>query len=408
MKKVRKVVALSIGLLMATSLFAGCSTEGTALFNGFEKSQTITSSETKTSMTLNVSATNQSAKEQQALATVLPLINSSKISTDAKLNENQAKTSAKMQEDINLQLGQTPISTSIWVNEDLTGTTPVINEIYKVPKLVSDKLPTQFQGKDYAVLDTADMKTDPNAPQMDYKKLITFSQEFQPKLLAFISKYAVQFNPTTNYISDVGGSSYFKDNKNEQDNIYELKLTDKSLKDLIHYTLTNVAGNTDAINLAKDYVSGIASVYGITDTTKINAITNNLPEEITNLNKTLSSIDNLKILGDNGITIKYTVNNDGYISNEDGNAQFVVDLPSIIKLANPSATATTSANDPTGIYTIDLGFNTDITNINGNVDVVLPTLNATNSFKYMDLINSLGSKKSSLNQSIINQLIVKK
>jgi hypothetical protein len=111
-------------------------------------------------------------------------------------------------------------------------------------------------------------------------------------------------------------------------------------------------------------------------------LTTELPKQILVLNKALDSIENLKILGDNGITIKYTVNTDGYIINEKGNAEFVVDLPSIIKLSG----STSSPSDPTGIYTIGISFNTDITNINGDVDVVMPKVNSTNSFNYFDMM----------------------
>lgn len=409
MKKVKKVVALSIGLLMASSLFAGCTTDGLSLLNGLEKSGTVTSEQTQTDLTLNVSGTNLSTKEHQSLDAALPLINESKVSVTTKINENQAKTIAKVQEDYDMQLGGTPVSTSIWANEDLTGATPAIYEVIKVPQIVSTQLPTQFQGKDYAIINSDELNAEPGASKIDYKKLLTFSQDFEPKLLAFIGKYAAQFNPTGSYINRVGGESYFENGVSVQSNTYELKLTDQSFKDLVHYTLTNLASNADAISLVKDYVSGIASVYGITDTTKLNSITNNLPTELATLNTKLSSLDKLKILGDNGISIRYTVNNDGYISNEKGNAQFVVDLPSIIKLASTSVAGTTTANNPTGIYTINLGFNTNITNINAAVPVVLPTINSTNSFNYVDLIKSMTTtKKSSVKQSIINQLIINK
>ena len=102
----------------------------------------------------------------------------------------------------------------------------------------------------------------------------------------------------------------------------------------------------------------------------------------------MDSIENLKILGDNGIKIRYTVNDDGYIINEKGNAEFVIDLPSIIKLAGSSA-AVSSPSDPTGIYTIGISFNTDMTNINEKVDIVLPIVNSTNSFNYTDILKMI-------------------
>jgi hypothetical protein len=405
MKKLKICVLLGMGIIMATSIFTGCSVDEVGLINAFQKSETITSEKTYTKMSVNVSATNLSNEEEATFDTVQPLINSSTISVSSEINENQDKTISKDEEDIRMNLAGMPIKMRAWANEDLTGATPVVNEIVKMPQILTSKLPTQFQGKDYMVMNSADMNNISGTSQINYSKLLTFSKQFQPELLSFISKYAAQFNPDTTYITEVGSSSYLEDSKSQEEDIYELKLTDASLKDLMHYTLTNLASNTDAIKLVKDYVSGIASVYGIKDTTELDSMTNNLPQELATLNQTLSTIDNLKILGQNGIKIRYTTNTDGYIVNEKGNEQFVVDLPSIIKLAEGSQVSTSSANDPTGIYTINLDFNTDITNINGNVLIEAPQVDSTNSFNYTDLVKAVSSQP--MNNQASPQLMIK-
>jgi len=387
MKNVKKLAALGVGILMTSSLFAGCSTNGLALSNAFGKSQTINSMQTKTDISLKVSATNLSAQEKQMMDTLLPMLNNSKISMSTKVNQNQERTSGKVQEDFSIQLGQIPINMSVWADTDLIGDKPKINEIIKMPRSMTTQLPQEFQNRDYMVINLSDMNNTQGMPQIDYKKLMSFREEFQPKLLYFASKYQKQFNPNTTYIREV------------QENIYELKLSDRSLKALMHYTLNNLSENQDAINFVSSYMSAAMSIYDITDkNTQISKdemnkalidLTNNLPEKIANLNKVLDSLDNLIILGDDGITIRYTLNKDGYIVNENGNAQFVIDLPNIIKLASGSASETSNSTNPTGIYTINLGFNTDTTNINGDVDIVFPQVDASNSFNYNDLIKSI-------------------
>jgi hypothetical protein len=379
MKKVKQLALLGVGLIISTSLFAGCQTDGLGLLTAFEKSQTITSSESQTNISVNVSATNLSQEEHQSLDSLLPF--NTNISVDTKMNENQAKTASQTQEDINLNLGITQISTSLWSNEDFTGDKPVIQEIIKIPQVLNNYLPPALHGKDYLVLNAADISSDQATPQIDYKKLLSFTTEFQPKLLDFIGKYAKQFNPKITYI-----------NKSQQGNVYELQLNDASLKSLIRYTLNNLAENTDAIRFVTDYLSDIQSVYGIADTTQLKTLAANSPEELASLNKTLDSLNSVQILGSDGIKIDYTVNNQGYIVNEDGNAQFLVNLPTIIKLANTQEPGISSATDPTGIYTINLGFNTDITNINENMPITFPQVNATNSANYNDLINTLSTQ----------------
>jgi hypothetical protein len=401
MKKLKICTLVGIVMIMSASIFTGCTTDEATLVNAFEKAQTITSEKTYTNMSVKVSATNMSDQEKESLNEALPLINSSKIYVASEINESKDKTANQVEEDMDMQLGGMPLNMKVWANEDLTGTTPSINEIVKMPQTVTDNLPTQFKGKDYMVLNSSDMTSASGAPQIDYSKLMIFSQQFQTELTAFMSKYVAQFNPSGIYITKVGSSNYVQDNKTQNEDIYELNLTDSSLKDLMHYTLNNLASNTDAVKIVKDYVSGMASIYGIKDTTELDTITNNLPQEILDLNTKLSAIDNLKILGDDGIKIRYIVNADGYIVNENGTAQFIVNLPSIIKLMGQ----TSSASDPTGIYTINLYFDTAITNINGTVLISLPQVDSTNSFNYTDLI------KASAEQATVNnvspQLMIK-
>jgi len=401
--KIKKIAALSIGLVMTVALFTGCSTDGLVLMNAFGKSKTINSLQTQTNISLKVSGTNMSVQEQQMLGTMLPMVNGTKISILTKTNQNKEKTIGKVQSDIALQLGQfpQPISMSVWADTDITGDEPIVNEVIKIPKLMGTQLPMELQGKDYMVMNLSDMTNAPGMIQPNYKNLISFSKEFQPKFLDFIAKYAKQFNPTTDYIKHVGSQSFLENNKMQSTDTYEVKLTDKSFKDLMHYTLNNLAGNTDAMNFVKDYMSAISSVYGIknvenkTTQDEINKafgdLTTQLPQQLLGLNKTLDSIENLKILGDNGITIKYTVNDEGYIIKEKGNAEFVVDLPSISKLASNSV-AVSSPSDPTGIYTIGISFDTDMTNINKEVNINAPTVNSSNSFNYTDLLK-LSSKE---------------
>jgi len=394
--KSKKMLALSIGLIMTTSLFTGCSTDGLALMNAYSKSQTINSRQTQTDISLKVSGSNMSKQEEQMMGTMLPMINGSKISVLTKTNQNEDKTISKMQSDINLQLGQSadPINMSVWADVNVAGDQPVINEVYKVPKLLSAQLPTDLQGKDYMVMNLANMTNTPATPQIDYKKLMAFSKEFQPKLADFIVKYAKQFNPTTKYITYIGSQSFLQDNEMQSSNTYELKLNDKSFKDLMHYSLNNLAQSTDAMNFIQEYMTSIMSVYDMTNVDKssrdeitkaFDNIATQLPQNLISINKSLESIDNLKILGDKGITIRYTVNKAGYIINEKGNAEFVVDLPSIIKLSAATGVSNNPSN-PTGIYTIGMDFNTDVTNINKDIDIVLPKLNSSNSFNYNDLL----------------------
>jgi hypothetical protein len=394
MKKTKKLVALSVGLIMTASLFTGCSTDGLVLMNAFGKSQSINSMQSKTDISVKVSGSKMSEQEELMMSSMLPMINGTKVSVLTKTNQNKDKTIAKMQGDISVQVPQmtNPINMSLWVDVDTTKEKPVINEMFTIPKLLAAQLPKELQGKEYMVMNLSDMTSTPGMGQPDFKKLMSFSKEFQPKLLDFVAKYAKQFNPNKSYIKHVGSQSFFQNDKMQSAETYELKLTDKSFKDLMHYTLNNIAENKDAMSFVKEYMLAVSSFYPVTEAEDkaiqdemnkaLDNLTTELPKQILVLNKALDSIENLKILGDNGITINYTINSDGYIINEKGSAEFVVDLPSIMKLTG----STSSPSDPTGIYTIGINFNTYITNINKDVNIVMPKVNSTNSFNYFDMM----------------------
>lgn len=400
MKKTKKLVALSVSLVMTAALFTGCSTDGLALFNAFGKTNTINSMQSQTDISLKVSGSNMSAQEEEMMNGILPMLNGTKMSVATKTIQNEEKTIAKVQSDIALNLSQMPepINMSVWADVDVTGKKPVVNELIKMPQLLTAQFPKELQGKDYMVMNLADMTSVPGTPKINYEKLMSFSKEFQPEFLEFMTKYAKQFNPTTDYIKSVGSQSFLEDNVMKHTETYEVKLTDKSFKDLMHYTLNNLAENTDAMNFVQKYMTSMMSIYDITDVEDKSAqaemnkafenITTELPKALLSLNKSLDSIENLKILGENGIKIRYTVNNEGYIIKEKGNAEFVMDLPSISKLAGNTATVS-NPSDPTGIYTIAVDFNTDITNINGDVDIIFPKVNSTNSFNYNDLLKMI-------------------
>ena len=115
--------------------------------------------QSQTDISLKVSGSNMSAQEEEMMDTMLPMINGTKMSILTKTNQNKEKTIAKMQSDISLKLGQMPdpINMSVWADVDTTGDKPVLNEVIKIPQLMSAQFPKELQGKDYMVMNLSDM-----------------------------------------------------------------------------------------------------------------------------------------------------------------------------------------------------------------------------------------------------------
>lgn len=401
MKNINKLVSLSLGVLMTTSILTGCSTNGLAVYNAFSKSQKIKSCQTQFDLNLNISAANMSPAEQQNMQKVLPLINNSKISILTTTNANEEKTLNQMQSSINAQFGLVPINAEMWVNTDNTKDKPVIKEIFKMPAILTSYMPQEYSGKQYMIFNYDDVSNVPNAPKIDYKKIIDSSKDFQAKFDDFIASYVKQFNPSLNAITKLGNECIYQPNVVQTADTYQLKLDDKSFKGLLRYSLNNFSNNKDAINFIKYYVSfinsSIESPQGQASISEneLNSSLAALPETVKELNKNLDALDKVKIIGDKGITIKYAINRDGYIINEKGNAEFVIDSASLSNLEK-DVTLTDNSSPNTGVYTVNLTFNNDIRNINGYNPVTFPEVTKSNSFNYSDLLKSTLDEQKSI------------
>lgn len=399
MKNIKKLVALALGGVMSLGLFTGCSKDSMDLYKAFNKSKNITSMTTKTDMTLKVSAENLSAQEKQIAESILPMINNSNISMTTKTNQSKEKTKSQVQSDIKMNIANMPLDMTLWMDTDLTGEELKLKEIVKLPSALMQSAPEEFKGKEYLYMDYKDIANIPGAGAPDFKNITKFSKELQEKLVKFISKYAMQFNPKTEVISYKGTEFIAQPRVTQLAKIYEIKLDDKGFKELLRYTVNNFAQNKDVLEFVKDYVNSSLQLAGLPEE-EVNkakeemdkafqAYEENLPEFVEKINEAFDSIKDIKILGEKGIAIQYAVGLDGYIINEKGVADFVLDFSQLEKL-NAKAEEN-GAEKLTGVYNFTLEFSNDIYNINGYVDMQFPELNEKNSINYMELINSMVS-----------------
>ena len=399
MKNIKKIVALALGGVMSLGLFTGCSKDSMDLYKAFSKSQNITSMTTKTDMTLKVSAQNLSAQEKQIVESILPIINNSNISMTTKTNQNKEKTKAQVQSDIKMNMANMPLDMALWMDTDLTGEELKFKEIVKLPAALMESAPEEFKGKEYLYMDYKDIANIPGAGAPDFKKVTKFSKDLQEKLVKFISKYVMQFNPKTEVIS-YKGTEYINQPVGTQfAKIYEIKLDDKGFKEVLKYTVNNFAQNKDVLEFVKEYMNSSLELAGLPEEElnkakeemdkAFQAYENNLPQFVEMINEAFDSIKDIKILGEKGIAIQYAVGVDGYIINQKGMADFVLDFSQLDKL-NGKAEGNV-AEKLTGLYNFTLEFNTDIYSINGCLNIQLPELNEKNSINYMELINTMVS-----------------
>ncbi|GAA0180097.1 hypothetical protein SH2C18_28490 [Clostridium sediminicola] len=400
MGKFKKLVLLCVSALLSIGLLSGCSTDGLALYGAMNKYNAMDTCEMKSSISVNLSATNLSASESQMMQQILPMVNGSKIDVTTKSKTNKDKTSSQAKMNINLKSGNTQIpaiNADLWVNANLSDKKPVISEIIRMPQQYQQAL-----GKEYLYFDFNELSELTGSNQPDFSEVMDMSLDLQKKLSDFTDKFIKQYNPDVK-INKIGGQYLTQNGKPEYVTLYELRLNDRTFKDLIRYTSNNLLQNEDAIAFAMDYMKIVLKASALPNDEiektikEMEADLKNykaeLPELLKSVNDALDKLENVTLLGPNGITVKYGVNEDGYIINEAGTAEFVIDLPNIMALNKKLSTEKTSTSMPTGVYTLRLDFNTEINNINNPVEITFPSLNSENSVSYIKLMESLMPKK---------------
>lgn len=401
MKSLKKLTAIGMAMAMTISFFTGCSYEGQKLADALSKK--VTSSEFKTEIGLRFTAENLSTEEKEGMAQVIPMVNNSKLIMSGKANQSSDGKTGKLQTDVSIQSGGMPINMSIWADTSLQNGKPVVKEIIKLPTVLEQ----QMNGKQYLVLDTASMQKD-NSTGVDFDKISTVSEDMEKKLSALIDNSIITFNPGFNFVK---GKCYetmtLPDGKKEV-YVLEVKLDDKKFKKLVKYASNNLVNNKDARDFLKDYMITVMQFSNLkpeelkasqAELEKSFAdFEKGLPEFNTQMNKILNAFDEVTLVGDKGIVIDYAIDRSGYIVSKKGNIDLVFDAAKFIPIVqNLNGTSTTvEPNKLTGIYNLGIDFNTNIYNINKNVEITLPGVNEQNSIKYEDLIKQPEAKKTAM------------
>jgi hypothetical protein len=390
MKNLKKLVTVAISMAMISSVFTGCSSDAKSLSDAFTKTQKVTSSEFKTEIGVRFSADNLSAQEQQEVNKAIPMINGSKMTVNGKMNQNGDDKTGKMQADVAMQVGSMPINMGLWVDSSVANDKVAFKEIIKMPDMQSSKM----GGKQYIVLDSSKMGEN-NAMSMDFAKA---SGDMQKKFSEMIVKNIASFDPSFKLVTDKGYQYVNLPDGARNVRVYEVKLNDKNVKDLIKYSSNNLVNNKEARDLLKEYSTTVMKASANKEQIAANQaeidksfseFEKELPQFTTKMNKTLTAFDGVTLVGDKGIVIDYAVDSNGYIVNEKGNIDLVFDAPKFtaaVESLNDTNNAATTTNKLTGIYKLGIDFNTNTFNINKNVDVQFPEVNSENSIQYQDLI----------------------
>lgn len=391
MKNLKKLVTIAASLVMVTSLFTGCNYDTKKLADAFSKTNKATSSEAKTEIGLRFSGENLSAEEQEAMNKVIPMINNSKLTMNTKMNQNESATAAKVQADMSMKFADMSLDMGVWVDSNTSDGKVAFKEIVKMPSIAA----SEMNGKQYIVLDSTKMN-DVNGMNLDFSKFTQTSEDMQKKLSELVVKNMASFDPKFTLVTNKGSQYMDLPGGEKPVQLYQVRLNDKNLKDLIKYTSNNFINNADAKNFLKDYSIAMMKASNLKEDEVVSAqaeidksfadFEKGLPEFSTKMNNVLNTFDNVTLVGDKGIVIDYAVDKNGYIVSQKGNIDLVFDAPKFTAAVQSLSGTSTTPSKLTGIYKLGIDFNTTTYNINENVEVKFPEITSENSIQYEDLM----------------------
>lgn len=217
---------------------------------------------------------------------------------------------------------------------------------------------------------------------LDFGKMISENKQLQGVILTLIEKYSSQLSSGYNFIT-------------KEENVYKVKIDDTTFKDIIRKVVNLTAKNSEIQDFIMDLVITEMKNSGAS-TEEINSTKVDMQQMFTTLeskeflnsfNQKMDRLADVKILGGSGIDITYTVDENGYVISTKGEIELIVDMAKLDSVFGESTIE--SEIVPTGIYTVGINFEVTNSNINGNVNIVLPTLNSTNSFDFSSLFAEL-------------------
>ncbi|MDR3601090.1 MAG: hypothetical protein P4L49_11520 [Desulfosporosinus sp.] len=388
-KKLTWVALVATLLLVIT----GCSPNQQEIFNAALKTQNAKSMQAHTTMTVQLSGSDFEPTVQKQFDQAALFINNAKLDLNTETNSNEQKTASQSQIDMNLAMQGMNISVPLWVDSDLTGNTPKITEIIKVPAIAKVSLPSQFASKEYMVISPSNMS---NAPlgNLDTTELMNFSKTIQAAETNFLMSYAQRFNPLPDAL-DNGIQSLQTDDGLKPARIYEITLNDAQFKEFIRYTVNNFVQDPEAMNFVKTFMDSILSLTQTPDKAKslsdfdqaFSTFNSNRTQFLATFNTAMDQLKDVPILGDKGIDLKYAISG-GNLVQKSGTIDLKVDLAQINALANSLNGQPNATVDAKGNFNLTFTFQTDISSINSPLSIQIPTVTSDNSFDYMDLMKT--------------------
>ncbi len=375
---------------MIATLFTGCSQEDKEFVDAFIKSQEILSSESTSDIAFNLSAEGLDEESQVMFDGIASQINNMKLSLNQKSVTNKDQTVAKAQIDANVLLNDMNFDSSIWVDMDMSGDKLVLKEVFKLPSMLMSFIPGAVD-KEYIVLDfdtinEAMTNSGQDMPeQMDFDATMDIAMKYQKKftdaLMAYIKDY--NFNhPVVTKLDD-------KIVNEENIKYYEVAFDNDSFKEFLKYTTITMLQDEDIMPLFEEYMTELMDMSGEEMPEELSFVGNSA-KRIKKAQEFFDKMEELTILGEDGIRITFGINEDGYFVSETGKMDFIIDTKQFVNLMAAEIEENEAvAAMPTPVFKLSISYDGTINKINEDVKITMPTTTKENTIDYINLMETM-------------------
>ena len=380
----KKLTVLTLILALALGL-TGCVGGELKLYDAFNKMQDITSLDTDMEMTFTFETEGFSEEEQMVLQQISAMLNNAKVKTHQRQVLNEEQTVVKAEMNTIMDFGGMTMDMGLWVDMDLTEDEQKMVEIIKMPQMLMSFISPEDPAKEYIVYDLGEMMKAEDV-EFNFAEIMEFSKELQPKLAEFMKEIQKDFKPGFKVVTQ-------KDDKvvnGKKLEIYEVKLDDATLKELVKYAINYSLEDEKTLEFFKEYMDAVMSMGMIPEEEREAAekeiaegfkeFENQIPEMKEKFNEFMEKYKDVEILGDKGIVVEYGIDDKGYIVHEAGNMDLKIDLGKIAEVLEEDT-------EMQGIIKLGVDFKSEYYNINNKIiRVNIPKVNENNSLNMMDIM----------------------
>jgi len=353
MKKVKKVLAVVMVLVLASMALAGCTANEIELIDSFIATTQIKSYEGTSTIEVSFSGESNQEELQEIFDNVAMYLDGLKLVVNEKAWSNDEATKAKTAVDYELEMADMKVNFGMWADVDISNENPSMKIIFSVPQMLLDSLlGDEYAGK-YIVMNY-DNIFEETGMFMDFTNMEGLGEDILKMAFDYIKSSAADLDMGIEIATKKGTETT---SRGESATKYEVKFDDASFKKFSEAIINDVILQDKTLDLVRDYMKTSMSLVDFETIyqtlgeemeeefdqeaiveeamAEINEglaeISKEFPEYRKAVTQAFEAIKDVKILGEKGITSTYYVNKDGYVVEQKHAVDIELDIAELEK-----------------------------------------------------------------------------